>query len=279
MSTVLSINEQPALIIDDNNWRDFIPDADHVVHTRDGDQYCGLNPPGEEDLQTVMTVMPWENSGLVEYDDRELRERLESMWAAQASIMHRVYRTDALRQTRGTCWIHGTIQAAMMMIDMAGLPYRTLSPASVAAHCYRNFGVNGGYPALGVQKFQEHGAATVQTWPENAHDRRHDNAASRATREHNWLSEVIITGSGERGFRRLLSAHCQGLPGGASFSWWRHYVASCYGRWTGRELGLGIRNSWGNNGYGDRGFGLLVGTRKYPQWSCVLRRMRHSTGG
>ncbi len=274
--SILSVNNQPPLVIDDSNFQQFVPDAEGVVHTRDGDQYCGLSPPGPDDMQCVMRVMPWENSGLVVYDERELRERLEDMWAARASIMHRVYHTDSLRQTRGTCWIHGTIQSAMMLIEMAGLPYRTLSPASVAYHCYRNFGVNGGYPALGVQKFQEHGASTIRTWPENGHKNRYDTATSRAERVHNWLEEVILVGSGEEAFMKLLSAHVQGRPGGASFAWWRHYVGTCYGRFDGRELLLGLRNSWGNSGYGDKGFGLLAGSRKFPQWACVFNRMRQS---
>jgi hypothetical protein len=279
MSDILSINGQPPLVIDEDNWRQFTPDDEGVVHTREGDQYCGLKGPTDpNEMQTIMRVMPWENSGLVVYDERELRERLEDMWAARSSIMHRVYHTDALRQTRGTCWIHGTIQSAMMLIEMSGLPYRTLSPASVGAHCYRNFGVNGGYPSLGVQKFQEHGATTVQTWPENGHDRRYDTATSRAERPHNWLEEVVLVGSGQEAFIKLLSAHCQGKPGGASFDWWRHYVATGYGRHNGRELLLGIRNSWGNTGYGDKGFGLLAGNRKYPRWGCVFMRMRQSPG-
>ncbi len=274
---ILSVNGQPPLVIDDHNFRDFVPDGDGVVHTNHGDEFCGLRDPIEpQDFQCVMRVMDWQNSGLVEYDDQELAERLEDMWAAEASIMHRVYHTDSLRQTRGTCWIHGTIQAGMMLLEMAGLPYRTLSPASVAYHCYRNFGVNGGYPSLGVQKFQEQGASTIRTWPENGFANRYNTGESRAERIHNWLEEIVLVGSGEQALRRLLSAHCQGKPGGASFRWWRHYVASTHGRWNGRELQLGIRNSWGNNGYGDKGFGLLAGNRRLPQWGCVFMRMRQS---
>lgn len=278
MNPPISINGKPSLVINDRNWQAYVPNDEGRVVTGDGDQFCGLLPPGNDDLMTCVRVTPWEASGLVVYDEQELGERLEDMWAAEASIMHRVYHTNALRQTRGTCWIHGTCQSCMMLLEMANLPYRELSPASVAYHCYRNFGVNGGYPAKGVEMFQQHGCATVKTWPENGHNSGYNTPASKAEREHNMLEEIVLVGSGEEAFIKLLSAHCQGKPGGASFSWWRHYVSSNYGRLVGRELQLGIRNSWGNNGYGDKGFGLLAGSRKYPQWGCVFMRMRQSPG-
>lgn len=276
--SILSINQQPPLVIGDDNYRDFIPDAEGRIKTPDGDQFCGLLPPGEDDMMTCLRVMPWENSGLVVYDEQELKERLEDMWAAEASIMHRVYHTDALKQSRGTCWIHGTCQACMQLVEMSNLPYRALSPASVAYHCYNNFGVNGGYPAKGVEAFQERGCSTVKTWPENGHSKKYDTTESQAERVHNWLEEVVLVGSGEEAFIKLLSAHCQGKPGGASYSWWRHYVCTCYGRHD-KELMIGLRNSWGNGGYGDKGFGLLSGKRKYPTWGCVFMRMRQSPGG
>ena len=273
--SIISINNKPPLVINDTNYSDFVPDDDGRIRTADGDQFCGLLPPSEDDMMTCLRVMPWENSGLVVYDEQELKERLEDMWAAESSIMHRVYHTDALRQTRGTCWIHGTCQAAMQLVEMANLPYRTLSPASVAYHCYNNFGVNGGYPAKGVEMFQQHGCSTIKTWPENGHSGRYDTDDSKEERTHNWLEEVVLVGSGEEAFIKLLSAHVQGKPGGASFSWWRHYVGTCYGRYD-KELLLGLRNSWGNSGYGDKGFGLLAGRKKYPQWGCVFMRMRQS---
>ena len=275
--TILGINGLPIQTIDDSNWQDFVPDSEDRVRTANGDQFCGLKPPAEDDLMTCLSVVPWEASGLIEFDEKELKERLEDMWAAEASIMQRVYHTDALHQSRGTCWIHGTCQAAMQLLEMSNLPYRTLSPASVAYHCYSNFGVNGGYPAKGVEAFQQHGCSTVQTWPENGHSKGYNTPESKAERVHNWLEEIVLVGSGEGAFRKLLSAHCQGKPGGASFSWWSHYVDSCWGRYDG-ELKLGIRNSWGNSGYGDKGFGLLAGRRKYPAWGCVFMRMRQSPG-
>lgn len=271
---ILGINGQPIETIGDDNYGDYLD-----VRTDEGYEAYGCLPPGDDDMMCSLRAVPWEASGLVVYDEKELGERLEAMWAAQASIMHRVYHTDCLKQTRGTCWIHGTCQAAMQLLEMSNLPYRDISPASVAYHCYSNFGVNGGYPAKGVAEFQDNGACDLANWPENGFSRSYDTAASKANRVHQWLEEVVILdGGGEERFIKLLSAHVQGKPGGASFNWWNHYVCSCWGRLDGRELKLGIRNSWGNSGYGDKGFGLLAGSRKHPSWACVFLRMRQSVG-
>lgn len=277
--SVLSINGRPAHVIDDTNWRDYVPDENEVVVGPDGEKFfCGLKPPTMGDV-LPMRAVPWEASGLVFYDEKEIKERLEDMWAAKASLMHRVYHTDALKQSAGTCWIHGTCQAGMMMFVSANLPYRTLSPLSVAYHCYSNFGVRGGYPATGIAKLQEFGASTVETWPENAASAKYDTAESKAERVHNWLEEVVELGSGEEAFWKSMSAICQGKPCGWSFNWWRHYVCGCWGRVENGEVCGGLRNSWGNSGYGDKGFGLLKGSRKYPSGAYAFLRMRQSVGG
>jgi hypothetical protein len=276
--TVLSINGLPCHEINDDNWQGYVPDASYCVKDNQGNEYfTGCLPVEEWDVASMAT-REFESSGIVMYDEREIRERLEDMWAAQASLMHFGYQFDCLRQTKGTCWIHGTCQAAGVMLAKAGLPYRVPSPASVAYHCYTNFGVNGGYPSLGVQKFQEHGAARVELWGENAHDRRLDTVTTKADRIHQMLEEVVVLGSGEQGFWRCMSAICQGIPTGISLSWWRHYVEAPWGRVDRGEVKIGARNTWGNNGYGDKGYGLLAGSRKYPSWSCAFLRMRQSPG-
>jgi hypothetical protein len=275
---ILSLNGLPAHQIGDDNWRDYVPDNEYRVKDNQGNEhFTGCLPVEDWDVASMAT-RPFESTGIVLYDEREIKERLEDMWRAKASLMHLGYQFDSLNQSRGTCWIHGTCGAAALMFAQANLPYRVPSPASVAYHCYTNFGVNGGYPTLGVQKFQQHGAAHVGLWPENGHNRNMDTAATRANRPFQWLEEVVETGSGEAGFWRTMSAICQGFPVGWSFSWWRHYVYGCWGRVENGEVKGGLRNSWGNNGYGDKGFGLLSGSRKYPSWSCVFLRMRQSPG-
>lgn len=275
--TVLSLNGQPAHIIDDSNYSDYVADADYRLKDNEGNEFfTGCLPVEDWDAARMKTV-PFEASGIVVYDEQEIKERLEDMWAAQASLMHAGYQYDSLHQNAGTCWIHGTCGAASLMLAADGLPYRVPSPMSVAFHCYRNYGVRGGYPSLGVDKFQEFGAVHTGLWGEN--DRRDNlDPATSGNRKHQWLEEVVETGSGEVGFWKCMSAICQGHPVGLSYSWWSHYVYGCWGRVDGREVQIGIRNSWGNSGYGDKGFGLLAGRRKYPSWSCVFLRMRQSPG-
>ena len=275
---ILSLNGQPAHQIDDNNWRDYVPDAEYRVRDNQGnDHFTGCLPVEDWDVARMAT-MPFEASGIVLYDEKEIAERLEDMWAAKASLMHLGYQYDSLDQSRGTCWIHGTCGAASLMYAQANVPYRVPSPASVAYHCYSNFGVNGGYPTLGVEKFQQYGAATTDLWPENGHSKSYDKAETRDNRKFQWLEEVVELGSGEAAFWKSMSAICQGFPVGWSFSWWRHYVYGCWGRVDNREVKGGIRNSWGNSGYGDKGFGLLAGSKKYPSWACAFLRMRQSPG-
>lgn len=275
--TILSLNGLPAHEITDDNYRDYVPDSDYRLKDNQGNEFfTGCLPVEEWDAARMMTK-PFEASGIVEYDEQEIAERLEDMWAAQASLMHIGYQFDALYQNAGTCWVHCAAGAASLMIASAGLPYRVPSPMSIAYHCYSNWGVNGGYPSLAVEKFQEYGAVRTELWGENERVKSL-NERTKDDRKHQWLEEVVETGSGEQGFIRVMSAACQGHPSIVSYSWWRHAVYCCWGRYDNREVKLGIRNSWSNNGYGDKGFGLLSGSRKYPTWSCILLRMRQSPG-
>lgn len=276
--TILSISGKPAHIIDDSNYSDYLPDDEWRVKDSEGNEFFTGCLPIDEWDSSRMKTLPYEASGIVEYDEQEIKERLEDMWAAKSSLMHIGYDYDALHQSKGTCWIHGTCGAASLMLAASGLPYRVPSPASVAYHCYNNFGVRGGYPSLGVDKFQEYGASTVDYWPENGHSNRYDTDASQDNRKHQWLEEVVEAGSGEAGFIRSMSAICQGHPVGWSFSWWSHYVYGCWGRVDRGEILGGLRNSWGNSGYGDKGFGLLSGKKKHPRWSCIFLRVRQSPG-
>lgn len=274
---ILGLNGNPILEITDDNYHDYVPDTQFQVVDGRGDRYYTGCLPVEDWGPARMTAIPFEASGIVLYDEKEVKERLEDMWASKASLMHLTYQYDSLYQSRGTCWIHGTCVAASMLLAKAGLPYRVPSPASVAYHCYRNFGVNGGYPSLGVDKFQEYGAARIPLWPENGHSNRYDTNETQADRVHNWLEEVVILGNDEEGFWRGMSAICQGIPVGNSYPWWKHYVCGCWGRVENGEVKAGYRNTWGNS-HGDKGFALLSGHRKYPSWSCAFLRMRQSPG-
>lgn len=268
----LLFNNRPIEIIGDNNYLRYLNRA-----APDGASLYGLAMPGPDDIMCQLRVVPQEASGLAVYDEKELGERLEDMWAAEATIMHRTYHVSSLHQNRGTCWIHGTCQAMGMLQIMANIPYRPLSPASVACHCYSNFGVNGGYPAKGVSVLQEKGACPISLWPENGFSRKYDTPESQASREFNWLEEVVIfSGGAEERLMRCLSAHVQGKPTGQSFDWWSHYVCGCWGRYKNGRLMNGIRNTWGDDGFGDKGFGLLEGSRMYPSWACAFLRVRQT---
>lgn len=264
-------------MIASSNYRDYVPDSDFQLKDNQGNEFFTGCLPIDEWGPAAMRTVPFEASGIIEYDEKEIKERLEDMWAAEASLMHIMYETDSLYQNAGTCWAHGTSGATSAVIKAAGLPYRVPSPMSIAYNCYSNYGVRGGYPSLGVDKFQEFGAVRTELWGEN--ERKDSlNASTKADRKHQWLEEVVETGSGSAGFWKCMSAICQGHPVGLSYSWWSHYVYGCWGRVVGSEVQIGIRNSWSNSGYGDKGFGLLGGSRKNPSWSCVFLRMRQSPG-
>lgn len=274
---ILSLNGLPAHEINDSNFRDYVPDNEYRVRDNQGNEhFTGCLPVEDWDVASMRTL-PFEASGIVLYDEREIKERLEEMWRGKASLMHLGYQFDSLKQNAGTCWVHCASGASSLLIAAAGLPYRVPSPMSIAYHCYSGWGTGGGYPSLAVEKFQQHGAVRTELWGENERVKAL-NDRTKDDRKYHWLEEIAETGSGEQGFLRVMSAACQGYPSVVSYSWWRHAVYCCWGRVDNGEIKLGIRNSWGNSGYGDKGFGLLSGSRKYPSWSCVFLRMRQSPG-
>ena len=281
--TAISLNGLPAHEINDSNWSDYVPDANFRLTDNKGNKFfTGCIPISTWNAATMKTV-PFAASGIIEYDEKELAERLEAMWAAQASLMHMMYKYDCLNQSNGTCWIHGSCQCSMVNFVQMGYTkenglYRIPSPMSVAYHCYNNYGVRGGYPTLGIEKYQEHGACTIDYWPENSTRDSYDTAESKANRIHQIPEEVVELGSGEQGMIRSLSAVCQGIPCGNSFNWWSHYLPVTWGRYDGGQLKPGVWNTWGPNGYGDRGHGLLAGSRRLPSYAVAILRMRQSAG-
>jgi len=275
MTEILSINGKPPLVIDDSNYKLYVPDENNRLP--DGSvRFTGCMPPDKKAVGlSAIKIVPWEESKIELYDDQELKERLEDLWAAEASIMHTAYDIDALRQTAGTCWIHGTCQAAMLLLRLMNVPDARVSPASVAYNCYDNYGQNGGWPHEGVVAFQKHGACSIDAWPENGFNDRYDTPDSQANRIHYWLEEAVDTGSGAIATRRQLSGFCQGVPGGCTWAQWNHYTATGYGRNDNSRLRIGIWNSWGPNGWGDRGWGLVGWD---PAESYLFPRMRQSPG-
>jgi len=77
--TVLSLNGQPAHVINDDNYRDYVPDSEFRLKDNQGNEFfTGCLPMSEWGPQRMLTV-PFE-SRLVFYDEQEIKERTREVF-------------------------------------------------------------------------------------------------------------------------------------------------------------------------------------------------------
>jgi len=179
------------------------------------------------------------------------------------------------------CWINGVTFACELKRMLQGQEHKELSPAS-GGSIIKKFRNNGGWGDQAAEFIQQHGLVPESLWPPNAIDRNYDTdqawqAADRYTiDEWNELRP--------RSMDDLYSCLLRGMPVPVGYNWWRHLVCAVdvvvFRKPNGtsdREMlrcfGIRIANSWGTS-WGDRGYGILKGSKQLADGQLVIRSMR-----
>lgn len=242
--------------------------ADQAIKMAEGRSGYTLRPYDSHPYGAVGYAKPF---ALPVIDRAEWPERIKDMEKAKSRLsdMIRYKKIPCLDQDQTNyCWCNGVIHAVIFARMTAGLPYVSLSPASVAAKIknYRNVGGWGGEAIQGIQKF---GIGTTDLWPANAIDDRYDTPELRkVAAQYNIIEFDEIR---PQSFDEVMTCLLLGFPVPIGHGWWGHLVCHVDPVVIGRGVfGTRFRNSWGEK-WEDSGFGLMEEEKATPDEANVVR--------
>lgn len=255
-------------VINDDNYRHYVSEAKvNPDYGRGLDSYQA--EPAPQGLCTSFT-------GLIPRE--EWNERIEEMERKKMRLTDLVDDLKARGQWTGPrvlnqsrtnyCWINSPVHSIMLTRAKQGERYIPLSPASVGAKI-KNFQNVGGWGSQGLKYIREKGVVPQSLWPANAIERKYDTAEADASREHfrchEWWSLR------PRNLDELMSCLLQNIPVCIGLNWWGHEVTAVNPARTGENsYGIIIDNSWGET-WGDKGRGMLQGTKMLPDDAVAPR--------
>ena len=179
------------------------------------------------------------------------------------------------------CWNFGPVQAMHNKRRMQGLPTPVaLSPASVGGPV-TGYRARGGWEGEALEYLAQHGATTVDKWPQASISRQYATAEVEADRANYKALEWDECET----FDEFASALLDGDPSPVAYNWWRHVVYLCdLVEIEANSFGVRLRNSWHDNwgAKNELGFGgFAVGRegRYTPSSGFALREATSSVKG
>ena len=192
-------------------------------------------------------------------------------------------RSLEVKNQNGTnyCWINGVTFACELQRMLQGQEHKELSPAS-GGSIIKKFKNNGGWGDQAAEFIQQHGLVPESLWPPNAIDRKYDTDQAWAAADRYTIDQWNELRP--RSMDDLYSCLLRGMPVPVGYNWWRHLVCAVdvvvFRKPNGtsdREMlrcfGIRIANSWGTS-WGDRGYGILKGSKQLADGQLVIRSMR-----
>ena len=282
--TFRSAIPSPSIVIDDRNWQQFAPEnplakvdgMSRGYQSRDYDR---------EPLGTYAAPM----SSAMLIPREEMYDRAVELEKTQTRLSDFALRYGVRRKDQnGTnyCWINAPTWACELMTVLQGQEYVPLSPASGGAKI-KNFRNQGGWGDQACDWISKHGLVPVSMWPANAISRQYDKDEAWTVADRYVLTEWEEMPPDNLDY--ALSCYLRKIPVPIGLSWWRHLVCGCdvvvnrkpkanaQGKISDAELrsafSTRIANSW-KESWGDRGFGILAGSRQVADGQCAVRSMR-----
>lgn len=241
----------------------------------------GYVPPTAEQRMIVEGVFA-PPSEMEVYPDNELYDRAKAAWDNEETPYHLYITADNGKQPKNVnqngsnfCWAHSTTHAVQVARRIAGMPHVDLSAYMVAclAAGYRNV---GGWCGQSAKQIFDSGVCEQRLWPQQSMSRSHDTPEMRENAQRyriheEWRDLTRPIHGQQMTWRQLATALINGQPAACDFMWWRHSVCGiALVPQSNGNLDLMILNSWGES-YGDRGFGILTGSKKIPDGAIAIR--------
>lgn len=169
---------------------------------------------------------------------------------------------------KGYCWAHSTTRAVEYARAIQGLPYFPLAAYAVACIIkgYRN---EGGNCTDSLDFAVERGIPTEEFWPSQSMSRSNDNAATWANAAQNKVVEWYdFPEDGDKARAVLHTCMILRWPCAIDENWWSHSICAV------RAMAVDeieIDNSWGPDGFGVLGSGILQGRKAIPNGALACR--------
>lgn len=243
-------------IIDDNNYQQFtrnVPGRGYYGMWRTQERRA--TAPGFEALAGVPLIPESEWSDRIRQREKDHATLKEFALGIGLEVLNQA--------STNYCWINAPTFCCMVTRAKETQREIRLSPASGGARI-KNFRNVGGWGSEALDWFIQHGLNEQSDWPANAIDRRYDTAENREKAKIHKVLEYYRLDS----WAETVSCILSGVPVAVGYNWWSHEV-------TAMDLlldgGLVIANSWGN--WGDQGYGVLQGSKRYPNDAVAITAM------
>ena len=280
------IDPRENLVIDDDNYLEHVVDV-VVDGERKGfgmtPRNYGLHPVGSyAGIERFnMDLIPRSEWSSRIKDEEQAKSRLSDL----RDIGDRGNPIPSTDQgTKGYCWAHSPVSAAMISRAKDNQPYQRLSAYAIAC-IIKSYRDQGGWNPQAVEFLINRGCPTVKTWPEKSMSRSNDNAATWAEAAHfqlkdGWMDLNVSAYDRNLTFDQLATCLLSGIPCPVDLMWWGHSVCavdlvefdsslalSDINRW-----GIRIWNSWSDS-WGTRGMGVLRGRKAVPDGATAVRAL------
>jgi len=193
----------------------------------------------------------------------EIRERAIDLERTESRVSDLINFSSKDQNGTSYCWNNGVVGAVEACREMAGLPYVSLSPASVGGPItgYRNV---GGWGEDALKYISENGIARSELWPDNAIEPKYMTAEVKADYENHQILEWFDLETDN--VLQLWTMLVHRIPVPLGLNWWGHLIYGCDVVVQGNSLLTRIRNSWNDiwgakNKHGVGGFGVLEESR------------------
>jgi hypothetical protein len=196
----------------------------------------------------------------------EIDDRLELMEAEKATLLDvrgSIPSTD--QGSSNYCWAHSTVSAMLLLRAKQGLPHVELSAFGIAAQI-KKFRNDGGWCQESMEAVTTKGCPTSATWPLKSMSRDNVNTAMREESLLYKVTEFWDCGSDPKLFWHFVAL---GMPIISDYNDWGHSVCFIKGNRK-NNTGL-VWNSWGDDGFGNRGVGVPQARSPVPNNFMVPR--------
>ena len=166
----------------------------------------------------------------------------------------------------------------MLARAVALAPHVRLSAHAVACKV-KNFRDEGGWCGLSAKFVRENGIPTVGFWAEKSMSRTFDTAetwanAAKHKIDEDWVDLTRPVWGQNLTFDQVATCLLLGIPCALDFNHWSHSVCGLrLVRVEAGSYGIKIWTSW-TDSWGDRGMGILRGTKAVPDGAVATRTVR-----
>lgn len=263
-------------IIHDGNFQDFIDGVVDGEHKARGlvPRNFALCPHASmpEALNFTLPLIP-ESEWDARYDEMVETDSFLSSMMLRGNQGQPIPSLD--QGNKGYCWAHSTTGAILADRARSGQPYVPLSAYAVAC-IIKNFQDEGGWCGESLKFLVERGVPSAAFWAQQSMSRSNDKPATWENAALHKVSEGFYDLGApiwdqKLTFQQMMTCLFLRIPCAIDLNWWGHSVlAADPVRIEAGSWGPRIRNSWGD-GWGDKGFGLLQGSKGKPDNAVAIR--------